>query len=85
MMLAFALVAALSLLAVASIAVLADSGLRWWSAFGPLRAELAGSRSIQVSAVEAIVGKTRRSHIASRSKTEATRKSVVPSIKRAVA
>lgn len=42
MMFAIFLAAVFTLLALASVMALADSGLRWWSAFGPLRCELAG-------------------------------------------
>lgn len=41
-MFALVLMALLVLLALASMAVLADSGLRWWSALGSLRRQLAG-------------------------------------------
>ena len=51
MMFALALIAALSVLALASAVVLADSGLRWWSAFGQLRGELKGSRNVERRAV----------------------------------
>ncbi|OBX18235.1 hypothetical protein A9995_12080 [Erythrobacter sp. QSSC1-22B] len=45
-MFALVLTALLVLLALASVAVLADSGLRWWSAFGALKRQLAdGDRS----------------------------------------
>ncbi len=40
-MFALVLIALLVLLAIASLAVLADSGLRWWSAFGALKQQLA--------------------------------------------
>lgn len=40
-MFAFLMFALLVLLAIASMAVLADSGLRWWSAFGALKRQLA--------------------------------------------
>ncbi|WP_341713573.1 hypothetical protein [Erythrobacter sp.] len=40
-MFALFLVALLALTAVAALGVLADSGLRWWSAFGQLQRELA--------------------------------------------
>lgn len=40
-MFALVLIAFLVLLALASLAVLADSGLRWWSAFGTLNQQLA--------------------------------------------
>lgn len=40
-MFALVLIALLVLLALASLTVLADSGLRWWSAFGALKRELA--------------------------------------------
>ena len=40
-MFALVLMALLILLAIASLAVLADSGLRWWSAFGALKRQLA--------------------------------------------
>ncbi len=40
-MFALVLIALMVLLAIASLAVLADSGLRWWSAFGALKRELA--------------------------------------------
>ena len=46
-MLALALIAALVVLALACATVLADSGLRWWSAFGRLRSELAGSLEVR--------------------------------------
>lgn len=39
-MFALFLVAILALTAVAALGVLADSGLRWWSAFGQLRREM---------------------------------------------
>ena len=42
-MFALVLIALLVLLAIASLAVLADSGLRWWSAFGALKRQLADS------------------------------------------
>ena len=38
-MFAWFLVALVALTAVAALGVLADSGLRWWSAFGQLRRE----------------------------------------------
>ena len=41
-MFALALIAFLVLLAFASLAVVADSGIRWWSAFGLLKQQLAG-------------------------------------------
>lgn len=40
-MFALVLMASLILLAIASLTVLADSGLRWWSAFGALSRQLA--------------------------------------------
>ncbi|MBX7495697.1 hypothetical protein K3172_07485 [Qipengyuania sp. 6B39] len=39
-MFALFLIALLALTAVAALGVLADSGLRWWSAFGQLRREM---------------------------------------------
>ena len=36
-MFAFVLIAAFALASLATVTVLADSGLRWWSAFGMLR------------------------------------------------
>ena len=83
MMFALALIAALSLLALASAAVLADSGLRWWSAFGRLRGELKGSR-IEEEQVRAVTrARLRPSFVASRSAT--TRKSAGIPVTRAVA
>lgn len=40
-MFALFLVALIALAAIAALGVLADSGLRWWSAFGQLRREVA--------------------------------------------
>ena len=42
-MFALVLMAFLILLAIASLSVLADSGLRWWSAFGALKQQLASA------------------------------------------
>lgn len=42
-MFAVVLIAFLVLLAIASLAVLADSGFRWWSAFGALKRQLANN------------------------------------------
>lgn len=39
-MFALFLIALLTVIGLASVATLADSGLRWWSAFGQLRREL---------------------------------------------
>ncbi|OAN81619.1 hypothetical protein A8B77_08610 [Erythrobacter sp. EhN03] len=41
-MFALFLIALFTAIGLASIATLADSGLRWWSAFGQLRRELRG-------------------------------------------
>ena len=43
MMVALLITALLTLIAVASIAVIADSGLRWWSALGQLQRQLRNS------------------------------------------
>jgi hypothetical protein len=42
-MLALFLIALVALTALAALGVLADSGLRWWSAFGQLRREMANT------------------------------------------
>ena len=78
-MFALALVAAFVVLAFASAAVLADSGLRWWSAFGRLRSELAGSLEVRDHSTGM------RAHKASRVRAANCRQPVAVSVKRAAA
>ena len=78
-MFALALVAAFFVLAHGSAAVLADSGLRWWSAFGRLRSELAGSLEVRDHSVGM------RAHKASRVRAANCRQPVAVSVKRAAA
>ena len=78
-MFALALVAAFVVLALASAAVLADSGLRWWSAFGRLRSELAGSRKVRDHSTGM------RAHRANRVRAANCRQPVAVSVKRAAA
>ena len=85
MMFAIALIAALSLLALASAAVLAESRLRWWSAFGQLRGELKGSRIVEEQAVGVTRARLRPCFVASRSAAGPVRKSPSASATRAVA
>ena len=83
-MFALALIVALAALALASAAVLADSGLRWWSAFGALRAEIARGQSVQV-----VSAKMRPARMSSRTgaaiRTNTVRKARTVSATRAVA
>ena len=85
MMFALALIAALSVLALASAVVLADSGLRWWSAFGQLRGELKGSRNGGELARTVTRAKLRPCFVTGRSATITSRKPAGVSAKRAVA
>ncbi|MBO9510974.1 hypothetical protein [Erythrobacter sp. A6_0] len=78
-MFALALVAAFVVLAFASAAVLADSGLRWWSAFGRLRSELAGSKEGRIHSTGIRTRKT------SRVRAATCRKPLAVSVKRAAA
>ncbi len=78
-MFALALVAAFVVLAFASAAVLADSGLRWWSAFGRLRSELAGSKEGRIHSTGI------RTRKASRVRAANCRQPVAVSVKRAAA
>lgn len=48
-MFAIVLTALFVLLALASLALLADSGLRWWSAIGQLRAQLKGTGAQEIA------------------------------------
>ena len=78
-MFALALVAAFVVLAFASAAVLADSGLRWWSAFGRLRSELAGSKEGRIHSTGI------RTRKASRVRAANCRQPLAVSVKRAAA
>ncbi|MCH2487385.1 MAG: hypothetical protein MK010_06555 [Erythrobacter sp.] len=84
-MFALALIAAFAVLALASAAVLADSGLRWWSAFGRLRKELAGSAMSQAHAVEVTRVKLRSVNAAGSSRASVVRKAPAASVSRAAA
>lgn len=57
-MFALVLMALLVLLALASMAVLADSGLRWWSAFASLRRQLGGGEECQTTLAAALPRRT---------------------------
>ena len=85
MMFALALIAALSVLALASAVVLADSGLRWWSAFGQLRGELKGSRNVEGRAVAVTRARLRPSVVTNRYAAAPNRKSAGVSVTRVAA
>ena len=77
-MFAFVLIAAFALASLATVLVLADSGLRWWSAFGLLRSRMkqgyasigAGQRPVIVTGCASGFGRQMRAYPAIRQVTQ---------------